>query len=131
MSPSKAWQMHGCYRLGSAQYFEFPLEAARTGCDDEWNSLDHRDPSSPVRNIIKSMYFMRDRFPVLNDGYFLQQLSNRTRDVQYPGSNGTTTETGIWSTGTSAWHASTLIFDLVCLVRLRSSLLTTNSARTI
>jgi alpha-1,3-glucan synthase len=99
MSPSRAWQIHGCYRLGSAQYFQFPLEAALTGCDDEWNSLDHRDPSHPVRNIIKAMYYMREQYPALNDGFFLQQLSNKTRPVQLPGSNGVPTETGIWSTG--------------------------------
>ena len=98
MSPARAWQVHGCYNLGSAQYFEFPLDSALRGCEDEWNSLDHRDPSHPVRNIIKSMYYMRERFPVLNDGYFLQQLSNVTKEVKLPGSNGTVTETGIWST---------------------------------
>ncbi|KAH0558454.1 hypothetical protein GP486_004889 [Trichoglossum hirsutum] len=98
MSASLAWEVHGCYRLGSAQYYQFPIESAIDGCRDEWNSLDHRDPSHPVRNILKSMYRMRVHFPVLNDGYFLQQLSNQTRYVQYPGSNGTPTETGLWST---------------------------------
>ncbi len=98
MSPSRAWQMHGCYNLGSAQYFEFPLDRGLHGCNDEWNSLDHRDPSSPVRNIIKSMFYMRENYPVLNDGYFLQQLSNRTRFIRLPGSKDTPTEMGIWST---------------------------------
>ena len=45
MSASLAWQTHGCYRLGSAQYYQFPVESALNGCDDEWNSLDHRDPA--------------------------------------------------------------------------------------
>ena len=98
MSSTTAWQTHGCYTLGSAQYYQFPVDAALHGCNDDSVSLDHRDPSSPVRNIIKSMYHMRDRFPVLNDGWFLQQLSNQTKDVFYPGSNGTVTETGMWST---------------------------------
>lgn len=98
MSSATAWQTHGCYSLGSAQYYQFPVDAALHGCNDDSVSLDHRDPSSPVRNIIKSMYHMRDKFPVLNDGWFLQQLSNQTRDLFYPGSNGTATETGMWST---------------------------------
>ena len=98
MSASLAWQTHGCYRLGSAQYYQFPVESALSGCNDEWNSLDHRDPAHPVRNILKSMYQMRLHFPALNDGYFLQQLSNQTHYIQYPGSNGTLTETGLWST---------------------------------
>ena len=97
MSASLAWETHGCYRLGSAQYYEFPVESALNGCHDEWNSLDHRDPSHPVRNILKSMFQMRVHFPVLNDGYFLQQLSNQTRYIQYPGSK-VLTETGLWST---------------------------------
>lgn len=34
---------------------------------------------------------------MLNDGFFLQQLSNQTHDIFLPGSNGTATEIGIWS----------------------------------
>ncbi|KAI9821263.1 MAG: Cell wall alpha-1,3-glucan synthase ags1 [Pycnora praestabilis] len=98
MSPAVAWENHGCYALGSAQYYNFPVDSAKNGCKDETVSLDHRDPSSPVRNILKSMYQMRLHFPALNDGYFLQQLSNQTSNVYYPGSNGTPTETGMWST---------------------------------
>ena len=98
-SSTKAWQIHACYRLGSTQYFQFPLEKALHGCEDDWNSLDHRDPSHPIRNIIKSMFYMREVYPTLNDGFYLQQLSNKTREVFMPGSNGTVTETGIWSTG--------------------------------
>lgn len=98
MSASLAWEMHGCYSLDSSQYYQMPLDAARRGCHDDQVSLDHRDPSSPVRNIIKSMYHMREQYPVLNDGYFLQQLSNQTHFIQYPGSNTTLTEVGIWST---------------------------------
>jgi alpha-1,3-glucan synthase len=98
MSSATAWHTHGCYKLGSAQYFKFPLEKAAEGCHDISVSYDHRDPSHPIRNIIKSMFQMRENFPVLNDGYFLQQLSNQTEQVQYPGSNHTPTETGMWST---------------------------------
>jgi alpha-1,3-glucan synthase len=104
MSSSPAWHAHGCYAGGSAQYYEMPLEAARVGCLDEKLSWDHRDPSHPVRNIIKSLYQLRAEFPVLQDGLFLQQLSNQTEMVQYPGSNQTKTETGIWSVMRSAFH---------------------------
>jgi alpha-1,3-glucan synthase len=97
MSPSMAWQVHGCYALGSTQYYQMPWDAARHGCTDDGVSLDHRDPSHPVRNIIKHMYHLRQEYPVLNDGWYLQQLSNQTHKIQYPGSGNTTTETGIWS----------------------------------
>lgn len=97
MSSTPAWQIHGCYKLGSSQYFEFPVNSSTVGCEDEHVSLDHRDPSHPIRNIIKSMYSLRENFPVLNDGAFLQSLSNQTRQVFLPGSNGTVTETGMWS----------------------------------
>jgi len=49
------------------------------------------------------MFDMRQQYPVLNDGYYLQQLSNQTHDVYLPGSEGTPTETGIWSVLRSAW----------------------------
>lgn len=97
MSTATAWQAHGCYNLSSAQYYNFPIGAARDGCHDDNVSLDHRDPASPVRNIIKSMYQMRENFPVLNDGWFLQQLSNQTTEVFYPGNKDVPTETGLWS----------------------------------
>lgn len=98
MSAATAWETHGCYKLGAEQFTNFPVEAALNGCHDPWNSLDHRDPSSPIRNIMKSMYQMRENYPVLNDGLFLQRLSKQTREIQLPGSNGTATELGMWST---------------------------------
>ncbi|KPI41393.1 Cell wall alpha-1,3-glucan synthase ags1 [Cyphellophora attinorum] len=97
MSSASAWQTHGCYKLDSTQYFEFPLEAARQGCGDDTVSYDHRDPSHPVHNIIRHMYQLREQFPVLNDGYYLQQLSNQTEQIVYLGSSGVETETGMWS----------------------------------
>ncbi|PWY83588.1 alpha-1,3-glucan synthase [Aspergillus heteromorphus CBS 117.55] len=97
MTSSQAWQLHGCYKLGSDKYFDFPLDRALTGCEDNSVSLDHRDPSHPVRGLIKMMFEMRQNFPVLNDGWYLQQLSNQTFDIYLPGSNGTPTETGMWS----------------------------------
>ncbi|KAE8155104.1 hypothetical protein BDV25DRAFT_169289 [Aspergillus avenaceus] len=97
MSPATAWRDHGCFSLESSQYYKWPIEAGRQGCHDETAAYDHRDPAHPVRNVIKHMYQMREQFPVLNDGYSIQKLSNRTEDVYYPGSNGTATETGMWS----------------------------------
>lgn len=97
MTAAAAWQLHGCYALGSTQYYRMPLDAARRGCRDDSVALDHRDASHPVRNIIKHMYFLREQYPILNDGWFLRQLSNQTHPVQYPGSGNVTTETGIWS----------------------------------
>ncbi|KAF7509611.1 hypothetical protein GJ744_007649 [Endocarpon pusillum] len=97
MTSATAWQLHGCYGLNSTQYFNFPVEKAKHGCNDPTVNLDHRDPSHPIRNIIRHMFQMRKDFPVLNDGYSLIQLSNQTTQVQYEGSNGVATETGMWS----------------------------------
>ncbi|KAJ9408695.1 putative alpha-1,3-glucan synthase [Paecilomyces variotii] len=97
MSSSLAWQLHGCYKVGSVKYHDFPIGSASYGCLDDNVSLDHRDPTHPVRGLIKTMFEMRQNYPVLNDGYYLQQLSNKTYDLYLPGSNGTPTETGMWS----------------------------------
>jgi alpha-1,3-glucan synthase len=97
MSSSLAWQAHGCYVVGSVKYASFPIDAGLYGCQDDNVSLDHRDPSHPVRNVIKRMFDVREVYPVLNDGYYLQSLSNQTYNVYLPGSNGTPTETGLWS----------------------------------
>ena len=96
MSASPAWRMHGCYVGDSTQYFDMPLEKARTGCLDEANAWDHRNPSHPVRNIMKSLFFLREQFPVLKDGFLLTKLSNQTDFIQLPGSGTTQTELGIW-----------------------------------
>ncbi|KKY19706.1 putative alpha-glucan synthase ags2 [Phaeomoniella chlamydospora] len=105
MSSSLAWQTHGCYSLDpySSQFYKMPIESAADGCHDDWISQDHRDPTHPVRNILKRMYHLRDVYPVLNDGVYLEQLSNMTSDLYYVGSSGTATETGLWSTVRSAY----------------------------
>ncbi|KAI5360905.1 putative glycosyl hydrolase, family 13, catalytic domain, starch synthase, catalytic [Septoria linicola] len=97
MSTATAWQTHGCYGLDSTQYYQMPWDATRNACNDDSVSLDHRDPSAPIRNILRRMYHLRQAYPVLNDGFFLQQLSNQTWDVTYAGSSGVATETGLWS----------------------------------
>jgi alpha-1,3-glucan synthase len=97
ISSSLAWQTHGCYQLGSDIFHDFPIDAGANGCNDDNVSQDHRDPTHPVRNIIKSFYHLRTKNPILNDGWSLQSLSNQTHNVYPPGSNGTATETGMWS----------------------------------
>lgn len=99
MSSAEAWRMHGCYNadIGNSKYNQWPIEAGLHGCEDEWIPLDHRDPSHPVRNFIKSTHEMRENYPVLQDGFSLQLLSNQTYQIFLPGSNHTPTETGIWS----------------------------------
>ncbi|KAJ5632124.1 hypothetical protein N7490_008463 [Penicillium lividum] len=97
ISPANAWRTHGCFALNSSQYYHWPLDAGRDGCNDETVAYDHRDPTHPVRNIMKHMYQMRELFPVLNDGYVLRDLSNSTEQIFYPGSGTTYTETGMWS----------------------------------
>ncbi|KAL4939530.1 hypothetical protein BDV06DRAFT_224955 [Aspergillus oleicola] len=97
MSPATAWKTHGCFSLNADQYNDWPISKGREGCHDHTVAYDHRDPSHPLRNVIKHMYQLRQNYQVLNDGYSVQKLSNQTRDVLYPGSNGTVTETGMWS----------------------------------
>lgn len=97
MTSSLAWQLHGCYKIGSSLYHDFPTDSALNGCSDDSVSLDHRDPTHPIRGFVKMMFEMRENYPVLHDGFYLQQLSNMTHDIYLPGSNGTRTETGLWS----------------------------------
>jgi len=97
ISSSLAWQTHGCYQLGADIFNNFPIDAGANGCNDDNVSQDHRDPTHPVRNIIKSFYHLRTKNPILNDGWLLQSLSNQTHNVYLPGSNGTASEVGMWS----------------------------------
>lgn len=103
MSSSPAWGMHGCYKVGNAKYSNFPLDAAIYGCEDESVVLDHRDPSSAVRNIIKSTFEMRANYPALNDGFSVNFLSKQTHDIHLPGSKDTATEIGMWSLSRSGF----------------------------
>ncbi|KAJ5273854.1 hypothetical protein N7478_008979 [Penicillium angulare] len=99
MSPANSWMAHGCFALNSSQYYQWPIDEGkgRQGCLDETAAYDHRDPSHPVRNIMKHMYQMREKYPVLNNGYSLTTLSKNTTEVRYPGSGTVDTETGMWS----------------------------------
>ncbi|KAG9244410.1 glycoside hydrolase family 13 protein [Calycina marina] len=98
IASAQAWQMHGCYKLGIVWYTDMPWESGLVGCNDDSVSLDHRDPSHPVRNILKRMLHLRESYPVLNDGFELEALSNKTYGVVYFGSGGRSTEYGVWST---------------------------------
>lgn len=95
MTPSPASMMHGCYALDASMYSGFPLEQARHGCEDEAVSRDHRDPSHPMRNILKAMYTMRENYDTLSEGWLIQSLSNQTEFQLLNGSTNPT-EFGIW-----------------------------------
>lgn len=99
MSSAVAWQAHGCFGLNipDSKYADWPVDAVLRGCEDELVGRDHRDPTHPVRNIIKSMHALRDNYPVLNDGFNLMKLSNQTREIYLPASGTTPTEIGMWS----------------------------------
>ncbi|KAF8334274.1 modular protein with glycoside hydrolase family 13 and glycosyltransferase family 5 domains [Cantharellus anzutake] len=97
MSSSQAWVRHGCYRLGSEQYFHMAMDRAAIGCQDEWNSYDHFDPTAPGRVQMSHFYYLRSAYPSLLDGFGLEQLNSWTYDIYRPGSNGTPTEVGLWS----------------------------------
>jgi len=97
MSATRAWQIHGCYRVGSEQYYQMPLDRALDGCKDDWNSLDHFDPTSPVRKVLSHFTHLRAQYPALQDGFNLVQRGNWTSYGQLPGSNITKTEWGFWS----------------------------------
>jgi len=46
---------------------------------------------------------LREKFAVFRDGFSLQQLSNQTTFIQYPGSGTVSTETGLWSLSRSGF----------------------------
>ncbi|KAF2860071.1 glycosyltransferase family 5 protein [Piedraia hortae CBS 480.64] len=97
MSSAQAWQNHGCHYVEDINLHNAPFNSTRHGCQDDSVSLDHRDPSAPLYGFLKHMFELRDRYPVLNDGWNLTQLSNQTFNYTLPGSFNTPTETGLWS----------------------------------
>lgn len=103
MSSSSAWQDHGCYSVGNAKFATWPPGNYSNGCKDDWNSLDHRDPAHPIKNILTTMFEMRNRYPVLNDGFYVDTIAKQTQPIYLPGSEGTATETGLWSVRRSGW----------------------------
>ncbi|GBE82150.1 Cell wall alpha-1,3-glucan synthase ags1 [Sparassis crispa] len=101
MMSNKAWQRHGCYTLGSQQYFNAPWGRSLLGCEDDWNSLDHFDPTSDSRRLFAQFMYLRSVYPALQDGWNLVQQGNWTSYIQRPGSNDTATEMGLWSVSRS------------------------------
>ncbi|EJF65933.1 glycoside hydrolase family 13 and glycosyltransferase family 5 protein [Dichomitus squalens] len=101
MFSNKAWQRHGCYSLGSDQYFNMPMGKTVLGCQDDWNSLDHFDPTTDSRRLFTHFLALRKQFSSLQDGFNLVQRGNWTYFIARPGSNGTLTEMGLWSVSRS------------------------------
>ncbi|RXK40574.1 alpha-1,3-glucan synthase [Tremella mesenterica] len=97
MVSTQAWQRHGCYMMGSGQYYNMPLGRALSGCEDDWNSLDHFDPTAIPFRGIRNMVWLRTQFPSLLDGFQVTNLGKWTHDITLPGSNGTVTELGLYS----------------------------------
>ena len=97
MSSTKAWQRHGCYHLGAEALYGLPLTKATLGCKDDWNSLDHFDPTADLRRLFKQFFDLRAAYGVLNDGFSLFQHGNWTHEDFLPFSNGSVTERGLWS----------------------------------
>lgn len=79
-----------------------PLEQSLLGCQDEWNALDHFDPTSATRLMFSQFNRLRTVYGSLQDGFNLVQRGNWTYFISRPGSNGTLTEMGLWSTSRSA-----------------------------
>lgn len=102
MNSNQAWKRHGCYVLGSEQYFNMPLEKSLFGCHDDWNALDHFDPTADSRLMFSQFHHLRQVYGALQDGFNLVQRGNWTYFIERPGSNGTGTEMGLWSVSRSA-----------------------------
>ncbi|KAI5123355.1 hypothetical protein M0805_001776 [Coniferiporia weirii] len=102
MPANRAWQRHGCYKLGSDQYYGFPLQKALTGCYNDWNSLDHFDPTAETRRMFKQFNYLRSAYASLTDGLDLVQRGNWTHFDSLPGSNQTLTELGLWTASRAA-----------------------------
>ncbi|KAH8908249.1 hypothetical protein BR93DRAFT_895934 [Coniochaeta sp. PMI_546] len=99
MSATPAWMLHGCHLTGSTQYIGWPQSnQSRNGCKDETVSYDHRDPSHPVRNIMKAMYKMRENYPALQEGWLLQPMHKQTDSevLDKTGVDKTPTERGVF-----------------------------------
>ena len=97
MISNEAWVRHGCYSLGSEQYYNFPVGRGFNGCEDRWNGQDHFDPTAEALRGLRAQHFLRRQYPSILDGFGLTQLGNWTEYIYLPGSNGTGTELGMWS----------------------------------
>ena len=109
MASTPAWQMHGCYTVGNAKFATWPRGNYSVGCKDDSNALDHRDPAHPIKNILTTMFELRGRYPVLNDGFYVETIAKQTHSIFLPGSLRTATETGIWSVRRAGWPDITVL----------------------
>ncbi|RDW76848.1 uncharacterized protein DSM5745_06840 [Aspergillus mulundensis] len=97
LTAQTAWWTNGCFNLNTSKFYDFPVEKGRHGCEDISITYDQRNPAHPLRNIMKRMFEIRDRYPVARDGVYLQTIAQLTEDVYLPGSSTTPTVTGLWS----------------------------------
>jgi alpha-1,3-glucan synthase len=97
MTYQTAWWTQGCFNLDTAKFYDFPIEKGRDGCNDITVTYDQRNPAHPLRNIMKRMFEIRAHYPVAQDGFFLETISQLTEDIYLPGSSTTPTVTGLWS----------------------------------
>ncbi|THH29462.1 hypothetical protein EUX98_g4726 [Antrodiella citrinella] len=71
------------------------------GCEDDWNPLDHFDPSMDTRPVFSHFNYLRTStvYYALHwqDGFNLVQPRNWTHFIQRPGFNEMQTEMGLWS----------------------------------
>lgn len=101
ITSSIGWQKHGCYQIGTTQYTDLDFGPASEACRDDWNSLDHLDPTSPTKHYIARMNEIRSYFPQVRDGWDLKLIGKWTHEGTFPGnelygeSNPTTW--GLWS----------------------------------
>ncbi|KAF7338273.1 Modular protein with glycoside hydrolase family 13 and glycosyltransferase family 5 domains [Mycena venus] len=107
MTANTAWKRHGCYGLGSEQYFNFAVEKAFLGCQDNWNALDHFDPTMDTRRLFTRLLALRAAFPAIQDGFDVTQLNSWTYNISRPGSDGVLTEMGLWSVSRAAVKGQT------------------------
>ena len=97
MSSTKAWQRHGCYYLSAVALYDPRLTKTTLRCKDDWNSLDHLDPTTDLRRLFKQFFDLRAAYGVLNDGFSLLQHGNWTHGDFLPFSNHSVTKRGLWS----------------------------------
>ncbi|KAM0746951.1 hypothetical protein T439DRAFT_383591 [Meredithblackwellia eburnea MCA 4105] len=96
MASAPPWQEHGCYHLGSSVFNNLALNSSSTGCNDDWNSLDHLDSSAPALRVIARMNQLRTIYPAISDGFGLSRIGNWTTLILHPNSDGPT-EVGVRS----------------------------------
>ncbi|KAL1689446.1 glycoside hydrolase family 13 and glycosyltransferase family 5 protein [Schizophyllum commune] len=97
MMGNVAWKNHGCYHLGFDQYYVANIEKAYLGCYDDWNALDHFDPTANSRRMFAHFNYLRTVYGVIQDGFSLTQTGNWTYFIQMPYSGDIQTEKGLWA----------------------------------